>query len=170
MNQMLTSSSLAIQDLKQVLEQQHLHLVKMLSILKQEHQALLQNSLPKFEDAVNQKLQQINNLEKIQPQLNSLEKILGGVLSKSTLMSFISHMPAGKERKEIISLWKAFQKTLRESNLQNKTNNRILSASTMNVKQALSILRGNTGNSTPDIYSKTGHQSDQLQGQSIAVA
>jgi flagellar biosynthesis/type III secretory pathway chaperone len=170
MKQMPPSSTVAIQNLKQVLKEQHLHLVKMLSILRQEHQALDQNNLLRFEEAVQQKLQQIKNLETIQPQLTSVEKILGGVLSKSIFMSFIDRMPAGKEKIEIISLWTNFQKTLNECNLQNKTNNRILSASTMNVKQALNILRGNTGNSTPDIYSKKGHQADHLQGQSIAVA
>jgi flagellar biosynthesis/type III secretory pathway chaperone len=159
-----------IQNLKHVLEQQHLHLIQMLSILKQEHQALSQNNLTLFEEVVQQKLQQIKNLEKIQPLLTSVEKTIGGVLSKSTLMSFIRRMPTGKDKTEIFSLWKKFQETLSECDLQNKMNNKILNASSINVKQALNILRGNTGSPTPDVYNKTGQQFDHLQGQSIAVA
>jgi len=170
MNPISPSFSADIKNLKRVLEQQHIHLVKMLSVLQQEHQALSQNNLTRFEEVVQQKLQQIKSLEKIQPLLTSVEKIIGGVLSKSTFMSFIRRMPAGKERSEIISLWKKFQETLSACDLQNKTNNRILNASSMNVKQALNILRGNTGSPTPDVYNKTGQQFDRLQGQSIAVA
>lgn len=159
-----------IQNLKTVLDQQHIHLLKMLSILRQEHQALENNNLTQFEEIVQRKYQQVKNLEKIQPLLHTVEKTVGGVLSKSTFSAFIQRMPAGVEKSDMESLWHNFQETLEQCNLQNKTNNRILSASAINLKQALNILRGNTEQPTSNIYSKTGHQQNNLQGQSLAIA
>ena len=43
-----------IHNLKTVLDQQHVHLLKMLTILKQEHQALQNSNLTQFEDIVQQ--------------------------------------------------------------------------------------------------------------------
>jgi len=159
-----------ILNLKTVLDQQHVHLLEMLAILKQEHQALGNNNLSRFEEIVQRKHQQVKNLEKIQPLLGSVEKTVGGVLSKSTFSAFIQRMPNGKEKHDMELLWKKFQKTLEQCNRQNKTNNRILTASSINLKQALNILRGNTEQSTSNIYSKTGQQQDRPKGQSIAVA
>ncbi|HHI94379.1 MAG TPA: flagellar protein FlgN [Gammaproteobacteria bacterium] len=159
-----------IQNLKTVLDQQHIHLLEMLAILQQEHQALGNNNLDQFEIIVKQKNQQIKNLEQIQPLLSTVEKTVGGVLSKSTFSAFIQRMPDGKEKAEMELLWKKFQETLNQCNMQNKINNRILNASTTNLKQALNILRGNTDLSTSNIYSKTGQQQDKPHGQSIAVA
>lgn len=159
-----------IKNLKTVLEQQHIHLLKMLTILEQEHHALGNNNLDRFEEIVQQKNQQVKNLEKIQPLLGSVEKTVGGVLSKSTLSAFIQRMPDGAEKSDIRLLWDNFQETLKQCNLQNKTNNRILNASTTNLKQALNILRGNTDQPASNTYSKTGQQQDKPQGQSIAVA
>ncbi|VAW96782.1 hypothetical protein MNBD_GAMMA19-1301, partial [hydrothermal vent metagenome] len=68
------------------------------------------------------------------------------------------------------TLWNKFQETLQQCNLQNKINNRILNASAINLKQALSILRGNTDQPSSNIYNKTGQPQDKPQGQSIAVA
>lgn len=159
-----------IQNLKMVLDQQYIHLLKMLSILRQEHQALENNNLLQFEEIVQRKHQQVKNLEQIQPLLNTVEKTVGGVLSKSTFSAFIQRMPTGVEKSDMESLWNKFQKTLEQCNLQNKTNNRILSASAINLKQALNILRGNTEQPTSNVYSKTGYQQDSLQGQSLAIA
>jgi len=159
-----------IQNLKTVLDQQHIHLLKMLAILRQEKQALENNNLQQFEDIVQRKHQQVKNLEKIQPLLSTVEKTVGGVLSKSTFSAFIQRMPAGAEKSDVELLWKNFQETLGQCNQQNKTNARILSASTINLKKALNILRGNTEQSTPNVYSENGHQQDNLQGQSLAIA
>ncbi|NOX92376.1 MAG: flagellar protein FlgN [Gammaproteobacteria bacterium] len=159
-----------IQNLKTVLGQQHIHLLKMLDILKQEHQALGNNNLTRFEEIVQQKNQQVRNLEKIQPLLSTVEKTVGGVLSKSTFSAFIQRMPDGTEKSDMKLLWGKFQETLEQCNRQNKTNNRILNASAINLKQALNILRGNTDQPASNIYSKTGQQQDKPQGQSIAVA
>jgi len=159
-----------IQNLKIVLDQQHIHLLKMLTILKQEHQALGNNNLSQFEEIVQRKHQQVKNLEKIQPLLSSVEKTVGGVLSKSTFSAFIQHIPDGKEKSSMELLWNQFQETLKQCNLQNKINNRILNASSINLKQTLNILRGHVDQATSTIYSKTGQQQDKPQGQSIAVA
>jgi len=159
-----------IQNLKIVLDQQHVHLLKMLVILKQEHQALGNNNLSRFKEIVQQKNQQVKNLEEIQPLLSTVEKTIGGVLSKSTFSAFIQRMPNGAEKSDLELLWEKFQETLKQCNLQNKINNRVLNASATNLKQALSILRGNTDQPGSNIYSKTGQQQDKPQGQSIAVA
>lgn len=159
-----------IQGLKAVLNQQHSHLVKMLNILCKEHQALNSNNLSEFEDSIQQKYQQAKNLESIQPQLNAIEKMIGGVLSKSSFSAFIQRVSNDKERTDLESLWEKFHETLKQCDLQNKTNNRILSASEINVKQALSILRGNTEQTTSNVYSETGQQQNKLQGQPLAVA
>ncbi len=159
-----------IHNLKTVLDQQHVHLLKMLTILKQEHQALQNSNLTQFEDIVQQKHQQVKNLEKIQPLLSTVEKTVGGVLSKSTFSAFIQRMPNDEEKSGLETLWNKFQETLQQCNLQNKINNRILNASAINLKQALSILRGNTDQPSSNIYNKTGQPQDKPQGQSIAVA
>lgn len=159
-----------IKNLKIVLDQQHVHLLEMLSILEQEHQALGKNNLIQLEEVVQRKNQQVRNLEKIQPLLSSVEKTVGGVLTKSTFSAFIQRMPDSTEKTGMESLWENFQKTLEQCNRQNKTNNRILHASTINLKQALNILRGNTDQPASNIYGKTGQQQDKPQGQSIAVA
>ncbi len=159
-----------IKNIKNVLEQQHIHLLKMLSILQQEHQALGNNNLTQFEDTVQRKNQQVKNLEKIQPMLKTIEKTIGGVLSKSTFSAFIQRMPDGKEKSDMNISWNKFQETLKQCNFQNKTNNRVLHASSINLKQALNILRGHTDQPTSSIYSKTGQQQDKPHGQSIAVA
>jgi flagellar biosynthesis/type III secretory pathway chaperone len=99
-----------------------------------------------------------------------VEKTIGGVLSKSSFSAFIQRIADNQERVELESLWEKFNETLKQCDLQNKINNRILSASAINVKQALNILRGNTEQDTTNVYSETGQQQDKLQGQSIAVA
>ncbi len=159
-----------IHNLKTVLDQQHIHLLKMLTILKQEHQALTSNNLTRFEETVQEKHHQVKTLEKIQPLLSTVEKTVGGVLSKSTFSAFIQRMPDDKEKSGLEILWNKFQETLQQCNLQNKINNRILNASAINLKQALSILRGNTDQPSSNIYNKTGQPQDKPQGQSIAVA
>ena len=158
-----------IHNLKLVLERQHTCLEEMLSVLKYEHLSLTSNNLDNFEDAVQQKRQQVKRLEEIQPALASIERTIGGVLSKSTFNAFIQRMPHSEEKNDIESVWTDFQETLKQCNTQNKTNNRILSASSINVKQALNILRGNT-NDAPGIYSQTGQQRDNMQGKSLAIA
>ncbi len=159
-----------IQTLKSVLEQQHVQLLSMLSILRQEHQALNSNNLELFEQTLLRKQQQVRMLEQIQPQLSSIEKMLGGVLSKSTFSAFIQRMPEGTDRRGLESLWETFHETLEECKLQNKTNNHILNASAINLKQALNILRGNTEHSTAAVYSHTGQQQETLEGHSLAIA
>ncbi len=159
-----------IQNLKTVLDQQHIHLLEMLIILKQEHQALRKNNLTQFEETVQRKHRQVKNLEKIQPLLSTVEKIVGGVLSKSTFSAFIQRMPDNKEKSDMEILWHKFQETLKQCNLQNKVNNRILNASSINLKQALNILRGNIDQPASNVYSKTGQPQGKLQGQSIAIA
>lgn len=170
MDQNIEYTSDGIQNLKTVLTQQHSHLVKMLAILCQEHQALSSGDFTQFEEAVQRKHQQVHNLEKIQPLLGTVEKMIGGVLSKSSFSAFIQRIPNITEKTELESLWDKFRETLKQCDLQNKTNNRILSASAINVKQALNILRGNTDQTTPNIYSETGQQQENSQGQSLAVA
>lgn len=158
-------------DLKKVLEQQHIRLAEMLSILHQEHRALTSNDLPSFEDVVQRKHAQVKALEEIQPLLGIVEKAIGGVLSKSTFDAFIQRIPHGQEKTRLESLWKSFQETLQQCNTQNLINNRILSASNINVKQALNILRGNTAANIPDIYGSKGqHQDCNNQRQSLAIA
>ncbi len=159
-----------IQNLKKVLDQQYIHLLKMLTILVQEHQALRNNDLTQFEEIVQQKHQQVKNLEKIQPLLGTVEKTVGGVLSKSTFSAFIQRMQDGEEKSDMEILWNNFQETLKQCNLQNKINNGILNASSINLKQALNILRGNIDQPASNIYNKTGQPQDKLQGQSIAIA
>jgi flagellar biosynthesis/type III secretory pathway chaperone len=170
MNQTTNTFSSDIQNLKSVLEQQHIHLAKMLSILQQEHHALENNNLTLFEEAVQRKHEQVKNLEKIQPLLNTVERTVGGVLSKSTFSAFIQRMPHSAEKSDMEKLWENFQETLEQCNLQNKTNNRILTASAVNLKQALNILRGNTEPPAPDIYGQTGQHQDKLQSHSLAIA
>jgi len=160
----------SIQNLKSVLNQQQVNLVKMLAILRQEHQALNNNDLALFEDSVEKKYRQAKKLEEIQPLLNNVEKMLGGVLSKSSFTAFIQQLKDDNEKAEFELLWKNFHGTLTQCDLQNKTNNRILSASATNVKQTLSILRGNTEQATSNVYSETGRQQDKLQGQPLAIA
>lgn len=155
--------------LKTVLDQQQIYLLKMLAILHQEHQALDDNNLEQFEDIVQRKIQQVKNLEEIQPQLSSVERIIGGVLSKSTFSAFIQRMPNSTEKSDLVVLWNNFQETLAECDLQNKINNRTMNASAINTKQALSILQGNTEPLTQDIYSESGLQQDKLQGQPLAI-
>jgi len=159
-----------IQNLKNVLDQQHTHLLEMLTILEQEHQALGNNNLTQFEETVQRKNKQVKKLEKIQPMLSTVEKTVGGILSKSTFSAFIQRMPNGEEKYDMEILWSKFQETLKQCNFQNKTNNRILNASSINLKQALNILRGNIDQPASNIYSKSGQQQNKLQGQSIAVA
>lgn len=159
-----------LQTLKGVLEQQHTQLLKMLDILRQEHQALRSNNLEEFENIVQKKHQQVKKLEQIQPKLDSVEHMIGGVLAKSTFAAFIQRMPEGAAKSAIKTLWKNFQKTLEECNLQNKTNNRILSASAINVKQALNILRGNPDQPAENIYGKSGQQQDKMHSHSLAIA
>lgn len=159
-----------LQNLKDVLQQQHTHLIKMLDILRQEHQALSENDLERFENIVQQKHQQVKMLEQIQPRLDSVEQMIGGVLSKSTFAAFIQRMPEGAAKSGIKGLWQDFQTTLEECNLQNKTNNRILSASAINVKQALNILRGNPNQPGEGIYGKSGRQQDSMHSHSLAIA
>jgi flagellar biosynthesis/type III secretory pathway chaperone len=170
MNQITNSFTSDIQNLKAVLEQQHIHLQKMLSILQQEYDALGNNDLPQFEEAVQRKQQQVKNLEKIQPLLDTVERTVGGVLSKSTFTAFIQRMPEGAEKSDMTRLWENFQQTLEKCNLQNKTNNRILTASTLNLKQALNILRGNTDQPAASIYGQTGQQQENMQSHSLAIA
>lgn len=158
------------QNLKGVLQEQHTHLLKMLDILHQEHQALSSNNLEQFETIVQQKHQQVKTLEKIQPRLDSVEKMIGGVLSKSTFSAFIQRMPDGAAKSSIKTLWTNFLETLEACNLQNKTNNRILSASAINVKQALNILRGNPEQLAENIYGKSGQQQDKMHSHSLAIA
>lgn len=164
------TQSEGINELETVLKQQHIHLVKMLAILRQEHQALSNNDRLQFEDAVQRKHQQARNLEKIQPLLNTVEKMIGGVLSKTSFAAYIQRVPNTTERNKLNNLWEDFQETLNLCDLQNKINNRILSASAINVKQALNILRGNTEQGTSNVYSETGQQQDNLQGQPLAIA
>jgi len=159
-----------IHNLKTVLDKQHIHLLKMLTILKQEHQALTSNNLIRFEETTQEKYQQVKTLEKIQPLLSTVEKTVGGVLSKSTFIAFIQRMPDGDEKSCLETLWNQFQETLKQCNLQNKINNRILNASSINLKHALNILRGNIDQPASNIYNKTGQPQDKPQGQSIAVA
>ncbi len=157
-------------NLKAVLEKQHIQLVKMLSILHREHQALVANNLPDFEDAVQQKHQQVKNLEEIQHLLTAVEKTIGGALSKSTFSAFIQRIPSGDKKSQLKEIWDKFQATLEHCDQQNKINNRILNASSINIKQALNILRGNVAVDTPVVYGASGQQQDHMQGQSIAIA
>ncbi len=159
-----------INNLKAILNQQHVCLLEMLTILRQEHQALSNGNLEQFEDIVQRKHQQVKSLENIQPSLNTVEKMLGGILSKSTFSAFIQRMPGSTDKSSLVTLWKNFQGTLEQCNLQNKTNNRILNASAINTKQALNILHGNTDNFAENVYSKAGVQLDKPQGQSLAIA
>lgn len=159
-----------INDLQTVLNQQHICLLEMLSILRQEYQAMSNDNLEQFEEIVQRKHLQVKNLENIQPSLNTVEKMMGGTLSKSTFSAFIQRMPNSANKSELVTLWGSFQETLEQCNLQNKTNNRVLSASAINTKQALNILHGNTDSFTENVYSKSGLQQDKSQGQSIAVA
>ena len=170
MNQIAHEYHTNIQNLKQILEEQHTRLTKMLLILCQEHSALVENNIETFEQVVQQKHQQVKSLEDIQPRLSELEKILGGVLSKTTFTAFIQRMPKSAEKDHLESVWGSFQKTLHECNQQNKINNRILSASSINVKQALNILRGNTDQESPAVYGSTGLQNTNAHGQSLAIA
>lgn len=159
-----------VNDLKNILKQQHSYLLKMLDILRQEHRALSNNNLEQFEGIVEQKHQQVKNLEEIQPLLSTVEKMIGGVLSKSTFFAFIQRIPESTEKSDLMTLWTNFHGTLEECDLQNKINNRVLNASAINAKQALNILQGNTEPLAQNVYSKSGLQQDKLKGQPLAVA
>ena len=156
--------------LLQILTEQHMQLLRMLELLKEEHRALSTTDIERLEKAVQNKQQHIKTLEAEQFQPNAAENILGGKISKQTISAFIKTIPSEKGRSQIETLWVRFQKTLKECSEQNITNNRIIGASSAHLRQAISILRGDLTKPTENIYGASGKQNGNTHGHSLAVA
>lgn len=156
--------------LAQALEQQNKQLLCMLDALYEEYRALSSQDVGVFERAVLNKQEQVKALEEIQSHLVALEPMLNGRFSKNNIESYIRKMPASQERLQLERLWSKLQETTTNCSKQNIINNRIIDASSTQLRRALSILRGNLTGPTVDIYGASGKQNNNSQRQSLATA
>lgn len=151
-----------------LLQRQQAALQRMLGILQQEYEALKENDLKAFDKAVGEKQLQTRVLEELETHFQPLTKMMDGVIDKKLLNNFIDDMEPGPEKDQLRSTWKEFLVILNNCNEQNLINNRILESSRVNIRQALDILRGETSN--PALYSASGKENPDDQGNSLAIA
>jgi len=156
--------------LAQALEQQNKQLRCMLDALYEEHHALSSPDVGVLERAVHNKQEQIKALEEIQSHLVALEPMLNGKFSKNRIENYIEKMPAGHQKLQLESLWDKLQETTTNCSKQNIINNRIIDASSTQLRRAMSILRGDLTGPTVDIYGASGKQNNNSQRQSLATA
>jgi flagellar biosynthesis/type III secretory pathway chaperone len=151
-----------------MLEQHFAQLDQMHKILETEYQALKNNDLAAFESIQQNKQLQIKKLEDSEPQLLAFVGTLGDGNGKQRLEIIIGYVNDPAIQKPLYSLWKRFQTSLKACHELNRTNNRILEASRINLQQALDILHGNI--SVPGLYQASGKKAGDPHGQSLAIA
>jgi len=156
-----------------ILDNHYTQLEEMLAILKKEEQALRERDIETFENAVEQKQQQLQKLEELEKHILPFagEKVAGDAGQGSAaehMATFIDSMPESSIREKVRTQWTRFQALTRQCNEQNEINNRVLIASRVSLQQALDILRGES--STPNLYGASGRSSESGQRQTIGVA
>ncbi|MBL1277392.1 MAG: flagellar protein FlgN [Ectothiorhodospiraceae bacterium] len=150
------------------IKQQNTQMQLMLDILLEEHRTLSSTDVDQFERVVSKKQELVNQIESTQIQLTEIHKILGGRLSKERLAAYINSMPANKNRQNLQQLWNNFQDTLKKCSEQNIINHRIMDASSIHLREAIGILRGDNSGPATDVYGSSGKQHTTLDGQSLA--
>lgn len=151
-----------------LLQQQQAALQQMLGILQREYQALTANDLKAFDKAVEEKQLQARTLEELEHHFQPLIEMMGGTIDKESLDTIINGMELVSEKNQLQSIWEEFLATLNSCDEQNRVNNRVLESSRINIRQALDILRGEISN--PALYSASGKENPDDQGNSLAIA
>ena len=158
------------QKLGKTLDLQTTQMKNMHDILLQEYRALKADDIDLFQATLIKKQKQISALESIEPQLALITNTINEKMSKLSMEKYIRKISSGNMKKKILSVWNKLQSTIEQCDEQNKINNRILYASQTSLKQALSILRGNTDVTQAQLYGSSGKQKDDANGQSLAIA
>lgn len=151
-----------------LLMQQENALKEMLETMRQEYQALENNDQAGFDRLVEQKASQVQSLEELEARFKPLITMMGGTLSRDFIESFIDAIDNVPDKQQLQSTWEKFLQVLNDCDEQNRINNRIVESSKSNIQQALNIIRGDDG--IPKLYSASGRENTDNQGQSLAIA
>jgi flagellar biosynthesis/type III secretory pathway chaperone len=140
----------------------------MLEILEQEYQALKKNDINLFDTILEKKHLQTRELETLESQLTPLLSLMGGKIDRQQLENYIQNIDNEHAKHAAQTVWEELLGVLKRCNEQNKINHKIIESSRIHIRQALDILRGETG--IPRLYSASGKEKTDAHGGSIAIA
>jgi flagellar biosynthesis/type III secretory pathway chaperone len=151
--------------LSQLLEKELDATQRMLEILKQEHQALIEKDADKITHSSEEKLAQLKALEALFSQRDHYLSSLGVDTKKSGLASLLQPLPAdrplARQWQQLLQLAEALQR-------QNDINGSIVNLSQRHISMALDILTGQASG-TPT-YGPSGKASSNKSSGRVAKA